>query len=65
MAYAERQGKDVETALDDLLSAQLEWERREYDEALQAALRGYDDVKVGRTKVAGEVYESLRLKHGL
>ena len=64
-AYAERQGKDLETALDELLEAQLQWERHEYNVAVQAALRGYEDVKLGRTKSQAEVYESLRRKHGL
>ncbi len=58
-------GQDVETALDDLLAAQLEWERHEYDETVKAALRAYEDLKSGRSKRAEEVYQSLRLKYGL
>jgi hypothetical protein len=63
--YAERHGQDVETALDDLLATQLEWARRDYDETVKAILEGYEDVKAGRTRPAEEVYESLRVKHGL
>jgi hypothetical protein len=63
--YAERHGKDVETAVDDLLAAQLEREQRDYDETVEAILEAYEDVKTGRTRPAEEVYESLRVKHGL
>jgi hypothetical protein len=63
--YAERHGQDIDAALDDLLAAQLERERREYDETVEAALRGFEDVKAGRTKPAEEVYQSLRLKYGV
>jgi hypothetical protein len=63
--YAQQHGQSAADALDDLLAAQLEWERREYDETVQAAIRGYEDVKAGRTRPAREVYESLRVKHGL
>ena len=63
--YAERHGQDVEAALDDLLAAQLEWERHEYQETVKSALRGYEDVKAGRTKSAEEVYRSLRQKYGV
>jgi len=55
----------VETALDDLLAEQLEWERHEYEETLNSTLRGYEDVKAGRTKSAKEVYQFLRRKYGV
>jgi predicted transcriptional regulator len=64
-AYAELHGQSPAEALDDLLAAQLEWERREYEDTVQAALRGYADVKAGRTKPAEEVHEALRRKYGL
>ena len=63
--YARLHDQSPDEALDDLLAAQLDWERQDYEETVQAALRGYEDVKAGRTKPAAEVYESLRLKHGL
>ncbi len=45
--------------------AQLEQDQREYDETVQGALRGYEDVKAGRTSSADEVFDWLRAKHGL
>jgi hypothetical protein len=64
-AYAERHGQDVVAALDDLLADYFAWEQQDYDDTVAAALRGYEDVKAERTRPAAEVYESLRLKHGL
>jgi predicted transcriptional regulator len=64
-AYAERHGQDAVTALDDVLADYFAWEQQDYDETVQAALEGYEDVKAGRTRPAEEVHEALRLKHGL
>lgn len=64
-AYAERHGQDAVTALDDVLANYFAWEQQDYDETVQAALEGYEDVKAGRTRPAEEVHEALRLKHGL
>lgn len=64
-AYAKEHGQTATEALDDLLAAQLEAEQREYDETVQGALRGYEDVKAGRTSSADEVFDWLRAKHGL
>ncbi len=63
--YAKEHGQSPAEALDSLLEAQLEAEQREYDETVQGALRGYEDVKAGRTSSADEVFEWLRTKHGL
>jgi hypothetical protein len=63
--YAKEHGQSAAEALDDLLAAQLEAEQREYDETVQGALRGYEDVKAGRTSSGEEVFERLRVKHGL
>jgi predicted transcriptional regulator len=64
-AYAERHGQDAVTALDEVLADYFAWEQQDYDETVQAALVGYEDVKAGRTRPAEEVYEALRLKHGI
>lgn len=64
-AYAKDHGQSAADALDDLLSAQLEQDQREYDETVQGALRGYEDVKAGRTHSVDEVFNELRAKHGL
>lgn len=63
--YAKEHGQSPAEALDDLLAAQLEAEQREYDETVQGALRGYEDVKACRTRPAKDVFEWLRAKHGL
>jgi predicted transcriptional regulator len=64
-AYAQRNGQDAVTALDDVLAEYFAWEQQDYNETVQAVLEGYEDVKAGRTKPAEEVHEALRLKHGL
>ncbi len=63
--YAMEHGQSPADALDELLAAQLDAEKREYDETVQGPLRGYEDVKAGRTSSAEEVFEWLRTKHGL
>jgi predicted transcriptional regulator len=63
--YARRHGQDPATALDDVLADALEWERRDYNETVEAVLEGYEDVKAGRTQPADEFLEELRVKHGL
>ena len=64
-AYAQMHDQTPAEALDDLLAAQLEWEQEDHDETVQFLLEAEADVKAGRTKPADEVYNSLRLKHGL
>jgi predicted transcriptional regulator len=63
--YARRHGQDVSAALDDALAAYLEWERDDYQEAVEGIREGYEDVKAGRVQSADEVFEDLRVKHGL
>ena len=63
--YARRHGQDPAAALDDALAAYLEWERQDYQEAVEGIRQGYDDLKAGHTQPADEVLEELRVKHGL
>ncbi len=49
----------------DLLTARLEVEQREYDETVQGALRGHEDVEARRKSSADEVFAWLRRRHGL
>jgi len=63
--YAKEHGQSAAEALDDLLAAQLEAEQSEYDATVQGALRGYEDVKAGRTSSGEEVFARLCVKHGL
>lgn len=63
--YAKEHGQSAAEALDNLLAAQLEAEQREYDETVQGVLRGYEDMKAGRISSGEEIFERLRVKHGL
>lgn len=62
--YAQRHGQDAAAALDEALGPYLEWERSDYQEAVQGIRRGYEDVKAGRTRPAEEFFKELRQKHG-
>ncbi len=63
--YAKRRGQDPATALDDALSAYLEWERQDFSEAVEGIRSGYEDVKAGRTRPAAEFLSDLRRKHDI
>jgi predicted transcriptional regulator len=63
--YAQRHGQDVTDALDEALAEYLEWERADYHEAVEGIRQGHEDVKAGRTQLAEDAFEELRLKHGL
>jgi wobble nucleotide-excising tRNase len=63
--FARRRGKTTADALDDLLADYLEWEREDYQEAVQAVRQGHEDVKAGRTKPAEEFLDEFAQKHGL
>jgi predicted transcriptional regulator len=62
--YAQRHGQDPAIALDEVLASALEWERREYDEAMSGIRKGLDDLDAGRTMPAKEALERLREEHG-
>lgn len=63
--YAQRHGQDAVTALDDVLARYLGWERQEYQEAVAGIREGYEDLKAGRMRDTTEVFEELRVMHGL
>jgi predicted transcriptional regulator len=63
--YAQRHHQDPVTALDDVLATYFDWERQDYQEAVEGIRRGYADYKAGRTQPVEEVFEELRVKHGL
>jgi predicted transcriptional regulator len=62
--YAKRRGQDPAAAL-DALATYLEWERQDFAEAVEGIRQGYEDVKAGRTRPAGEFLADLRRKHDL
>lgn len=63
--YARRRGKSDADALDDALADYLEWERQDYQEAVEGVRRGLEDVKAGRTVAADEFLDKFGKKHGL
>lgn len=63
--YAQRHGQDPIVALDDVLAEALEWERQDYQEAVEGIRRGYEDFLAGRSQPFEEAFEELRVKHGL
>jgi predicted transcriptional regulator len=62
--YARRHGQDTAAALDEVVASYLDWERQDYEEAVEGIRRGYEDVKAGRTRPAAEFLEEVRAKHG-
>ncbi len=63
--YAQRHGQDTASALDEALSAYLEWERQDSEDAVEGIRKGYEDVMAGRTRPASDVLADLRKKYGL
>jgi len=63
--YARRRGKSTADALDDALADYLDWEREDYQEAVEGIRRGLEDVKAGRTVPADEFLDEFARKHGL
>jgi predicted transcriptional regulator len=62
---ARRRGKSTADALDDALADYLEWERQDYQEAVDAVRQGHEDVKAGRTAPADQFFDEFARKHGL
>ncbi|MGA2020008.1 MAG: hypothetical protein ABSH02_05410 [Candidatus Sulfotelmatobacter sp.] len=63
--YAQRRGQDPAIALDEVLAAYLEWERQDFEEAVEGIRRGHEDVKAGRTRPAADFLSWMRQKHGI
>jgi predicted transcriptional regulator len=63
--YARRHGKDAGTALNEALATYFDWEIRDYQGAVEGIRQGYADMQAGRTEPSEEVFEELRVKHGL
>ena len=62
--YAKRHGQDISTALDDVLSDYLAWERQDYSETVAAVNEAYEDVRAGRTRPSDDFFTEVRLKYG-
>lgn len=63
--FARRRGKSTADALDDVLADYLEWERQDYQEAVEGVGQGLEDVKAGRSKPADQFLDEFARKHGL
>ncbi len=63
--FARRRGKTPADALDEALAAYLEWEQQDFEEAVRGIEKGYEDVKAGRIRPAGEFLSDMRRKHGI
>ena len=63
--YAKRHGQDPAAALDEALAAYLEWERQDFEQAVEGIGRGQEDVRAARTRPAAEFLAEMRRKHGI
>ena len=61
--YAQRHGQDPATALDEALGTYLDWERQDFEKAVEGIRKGFEDVKAGRTRPASEFLAEMRRKH--
>jgi predicted transcriptional regulator len=63
--FARQRGKTPSDALDEAVGAYLEWERQDFDEAVQGIQQGDEDAKAGRTRPVDEFLDEFRGKHGI
>ncbi len=63
--YARRRGQDPAVALDEALATYLEWERQDFDEAVEGIRKGHEDVAAGRTRPAADFLSKTAQKYGL
>lgn len=63
--FARRREKTPADALDELLAEYLEWERQDYQEAVEAVRQGIEDVKADRTKSADQFFDEFARKRDL
>jgi predicted transcriptional regulator len=63
--YAQRRGQGPADALDEALADYLEWERQDFEEAVEGIHQGFEDMRAGRTRPAAEFLADMRQKHDL
>ncbi len=63
--YAQRHGQDPAAALDEALAAYLEWERQDFEEAVEGIRQGKEDVRAGRSRPAFDFLSAMRQKYGI
>lgn len=59
---AAREGQDIDTFAEGLLSAALEWEAQERSEAIAGIQRGLEASAGGRVRPASEVFAEMRAR---
>ena len=59
---AHKQGRDLDTVAEVLLSAALDWEAQERREAIAGIQRGLEASAAGRVRPASEVFAEMRAK---
>jgi len=62
---ARRRGQTPADALDEAVAAYIEWERQDFEAAVEGIRQGEQDGKAGRVRGAEEFLGELRDKHGL
>ena len=63
--YARRHGQDTAVAPDEALAAYLEWERQDFEEAIEGINKGLEDLKAGRTRPVADYLSEMRRKHSI
>ena len=54
--YAQRHGQEPAAALDEVLADALEWERQDYQEAVEGIRQGYAEFKAGQGNASYRSY---------
>ena len=57
---ASQEGKNLDAVAETLLAAALEWDEREYAEAVAGIRRGLEAGAAGRVRPAAEVFAEMR-----
>ncbi|MBC7526877.1 MAG: hypothetical protein H7308_04945 [Chthonomonadaceae bacterium] len=57
---AEQTGEDPNALAEVMLRQRLEWDRKDYEEAVNGIRKGFEDSDAGRVKSAQEVHARLR-----
>jgi predicted transcriptional regulator len=63
--FAMERGKPPADALDDAIAAYLEWQRQDFQETVEAVREGYEEMREGKGRLAGDVLADVRRKYDL
>ncbi len=62
---ADQQGQDVSLVASELLARILQWEKQDYEEAIQGIQQGLDDFETGKFRTFEDFAEEQRRKYSL